>query len=195
MSLGDETYIVPFLALLAATLVFYDAGRRFIATVSGCIVILALFLGALMVNDYLPGADFAASNGKQPQVRSFVANDVELRRSFDGHFYSDVSVNGAKVRFVVDSGATVVILTQEDARKIGLDPDSLSYTGRARTANGEVRMAPVTLDEMTLEGVTMRNVRAAVNGGRLDTSLLGMSFLRRLDSIEMKGNKMVLKNR
>lgn len=195
MALGDGTYIVPFLALLAATLVFFDAGRRFIATLSGCIVILALFLGALVMNDYLPGTQVAAARDGKPQVRSFVANDVELRRSFDGHFYSDVAVNGAKVRFVVDSGATVVILTREDARKVGLDPDSLSYSGRARTANGEVKMAPVTLDEMTLEGVTMRNVRAAVNGGKLDTSLLGMSFLRRLESIEMSGNKMVLKSR
>ncbi|MSU89873.1 TIGR02281 family clan AA aspartic protease [Rhodobacteraceae bacterium 2CG4] len=195
--MGDAgaTYLIPFTALLAAALLFYDAGRRFAATVSGLIVMLGLYLGALLAVDNLAGRDVTDARSSLPRVRSLVATDVTLRRAFDGHFYSEVEVNGAPVRFVVDTGATVVILSREDARRIGLDPDALDYTGRARTANGEVRMAPVTLDEMTLAGVTMRNVRAAVNGGALDTSLLGMSFLRLFEGVEMRDNRMVFRAR
>lgn len=192
---GAVSYLVPFIGLTAATLVFFDAGRRTISSVSGLVVMLGLYLGSLLLVDYLPGSSQREARSNLPRVRSLVANDVTLRRSFDGHFYSDVEVEGTPVRFVVDTGATVVILTRDDARKIGLDPDALDYSGRARTANGEVRMAPVTLKEMTLSGVTMNNVRAAVNGGRLDTSLLGMSFLRRFDGVEMRDNRMVLRTR
>lgn len=195
--MGDEaaSYLVPFIGLTAATLIFFDAGRRTSSTVSGLVVMLGLFLGSLVLVDYLPGSDRRDARSNLPRVRSLVADDVTLRRSFDGHFYSDVEVDGTPVRFVVDTGATIVILTRDDARKIGLDPDALDYSGRARTANGEVRMAPVTLEQMTLSGVTMTNVRAAVNGGRLDTSLLGMSFLRRFDGVEMRDNRMVLRTR
>jgi len=192
---GAASYLVPFIGLTAATLIFFDAGRRTSSTVSGLVVMLGLFLGSLMLVDYLPGSDQRDARSPLPRVRSLVADDVTLRRSFDGHFYSDVEVDGTPVRFVVDTGATIVILTRDDARKIGLDPDALEYSGRARTANGEVRMAPVTLEQMTLSGVTMTNVRAAVNGGRLDTSLLGMSFLRRFDGVEMRDNRMVLRTR
>ncbi len=192
---GAVSYLVPFIGLTAATLVFFDAGRRTASSVSGLVVMLGLYLGSLLLVDYLPGSSQREARSNLPRVRSLVANDVTLRRSFDGHFYSDVEVEGTPVRFVVDTGATVVILTRDDARKIGLDPDALDYSGRARTANGEVRMAPVTLKEMTLSGVTMNNVRAAVNGGRLDTSLLGMSFLRRFDGVEMRDNRMVLRTR
>ena len=94
--------------------------------------------------------------------------------------------------FIVDTGATQVVLSQRDAKRIGLDPDGLRYSGMARTANGTVRTAPVTLDRVGLEGMIDRNVSAVVNEGAMDGSLLGMSYLRRFGRIEIAGNQLVL---
>ncbi|MGB3316206.1 MAG: TIGR02281 family clan AA aspartic protease [Albidovulum sp.] len=108
----------------------------------------------------------------------FVRGDtMEVPVAEDGHFYLMVEINGADVLFVVDTGATDVVLSREDAVRAGLDPDKLDYFGTAMTANGMVRTASVRLDSFTLGGETDRNVSAVVNGGELDTSLLGMSYL------------------
>ncbi|WP_412554742.1 TIGR02281 family clan AA aspartic protease [Shimia sp. MIT1388] len=117
---------------------------------------------------------------------------IEIPRSNDGHYYATLSVNGAEVYFVVDTGATDVVLTQADARRAGLDPDNLPYFGRAMTANGEVRIAPVRLEEMALGDYVDRNVRASVNEGEMGQSLLGMSYLQLFDQITITGSKLIL---
>lgn len=117
---------------------------------------------------------------------------IEVPRGPDGHFYMTVKVNGAPLRFVVDTGASEVVLTKQDAAQLGFDPASLSYIGSASTANGTVSTAPVRLDTVTLGPFTDRNVRAWVNGGPMDMSLLGNSYLRRFGKIEITGDKLVL---
>lgn len=116
---------------------------------------------------------------------------VEIPVAPDGHFYVSALVNGQKLHFVVDTGATEVVLTAEDARRVGFDPDTLAYAGRAQTANGMVRTASVRLDDLTLAGFHDSGVRAVVNAGDLDTSLLGMSYLS-LYRITLAGDTMVL---
>ncbi len=117
---------------------------------------------------------------------------IEIPRNNDGHYYATLSVNGAEVYFVVDTGATDVVLTQADARRAGLDPDNLPYFGRAMTANGEVRTAPVRLEEVALGGYVDTNVRASVNEGEMGQSLLGMSYLQLFDQITITGSKLIL---
>ncbi len=117
---------------------------------------------------------------------------VEVPRSADGHYYLRLEVNGAPVRFVVDTGATDIVLSRADAARVGIDLDALNFTGVARTANGTVRTARVRLDEVSLDGITDRNVTAWVNEGELDISLLGMSYLSRFDRIEIERNRLVL---
>jgi aspartyl protease family protein len=117
---------------------------------------------------------------------------VELPRSYDGHYYVTLQVNGAPIRFVVDTGATGVVLTQAAAARAGLQPEDLAFYDVARTANGEVRTAPVTLDTVTLGPFLDENLRAFVNGGEMDTSLLGMEYLTRFDRLEITGGRMVL---
>ncbi len=117
---------------------------------------------------------------------------VEVPRAFDGHYYVTARVNGQPVDFVVDTGATDVVLTRQDASKLGLDPRSLRFDGRAGTANGTVRTARLRLDELSLGGVADRNVSAVVNAGEMETSLLGMAFLNRFSRIEITGGKLVL---
>ena len=117
---------------------------------------------------------------------------VVVPRSRDGHYHLVLDVNGTAVEFVVDTGATGVVLSRRDADRVGLDPANLVYLGRAMTANGEVRTAPVRLDTMALGGIVDRNIPAWVNEGALDTSLLGMAYLQRWSKIEIAQDELVL---
>ncbi|MEL7213324.1 MAG: TIGR02281 family clan AA aspartic protease [Pseudomonadota bacterium] len=128
-----------------------------------------------------------------PQQAAFVdSGEVIVPRAGDGHYYLNININGEPIDFVVDTGATDIVLTLDDARRIGLNPDELNFLGRAMTANGVVETALVRLDEMELGPFTDRAVRASVNGGEMSQSLLGMSYLQRFDSIQIADNQLVL---
>ncbi len=109
------------------------------------------------------------------RARSTGGSQVELRRARDGHFYARAHVNGTELRLMVDTGASSVVLSQADAARIGLEPESLSYTVPASTANGTVMGAPVTLERVEIGPLAASDVRALVNSGELGTSLLGIS--------------------
>jgi aspartyl protease family protein len=129
----------------------------------------------------------------RPQQSTMSAsNSVEVPRAPDGHYYMTLKVNDVPVNFLVDTGASHVVLTQKDAEKVGLKSENLAYTGRAMTANGEVRTAPVRLDKVELGHIADSNVRAWVNSGELEQSLLGMSYLQRWSKIEITGQGLVL---
>jgi aspartyl protease family protein len=118
---------------------------------------------------------------------------IELRRASDGHFHATLEVNGEPVRFMVDTGASDVVLSRADARAVGIDPDALAYLGRAQTANGRVATAPVRLGLVRFGDFTDTSVPASVTAGGLDVSLLGMSYLDRFDTIEIAGDRMRLR--
>lgn len=120
------------------------------------------------------------------------AGRIEIPRSPDSHYYLALDVNGATIHFVVDTGASDMVLTKQDAVRAGLDPSELPFVGRANTANGMVRTAPVILDEVRLGGMIDRRVSASVNEGKMDQSLLGMSYLQRFSQITIAGNKLIL---
>jgi aspartyl protease family protein len=123
---------------------------------------------------------------------SFAA-EVRLKADPRGHFVFDADVNGRKAIFMADTGATLVVLTFEDAARVGLSPHALDFSGLAQTANGIARVAPVTLDRVRVEDITIRDVPAVVaEKGALATNLLGMSFLGRLKSFQMQGSELVL---
>ena len=116
-----------------------------------------------------------------------------LIRTGAGHFAADGFANGLPVRFLVDTGASLVVLTAEDARDTGIDVEELQFTAPVRTANGRTTAASITLDEIQIGDITRRNVPAMVaQPGALETSLLGMSFLSRLHSYEFRGDRLVL---
>jgi aspartyl protease family protein len=100
----------------------------------------------------------------------------------DGHYHVYGVIDGSSVRFMVDSGATDIVLSPEDARMLGLQPDQLDYTLQAQTANGIVRGAPVRLKTLKVGPIVMHDVPATVNEAEMSVSLLGMEFLRRLKS-------------
>jgi aspartyl protease family protein len=120
---------------------------------------------------------------------------VALTRQVDGHFYTEVEVGSGSVRFLVDTGATAVALTGDDARELGLHWSEDELGPVARGASGMVRGKVIVIDRMQLGNVEARNVRAAIIPEGLDVSLLGQTFLSQISSVNISGNQMVLRAR
>ena len=110
-----------------------------------------------------------------------------------GHYLIEAVVNGAPVDFLVDTGASDIVLTLEDAERLGLQPETLRFTQRFATANGEVRGAPVVLREIRIGQFSMFEVPASVNEAPLGVSLLGMSFLGQLNGYQVEEGRLVLR--
>jgi aspartyl protease family protein len=135
-----------------------------------------------MLAELIPG--YVATKGRT----------VEIARGAGGGFSVGAHVNGARVAMVLDTGASAVVLTQEAAKAAGLPLEVLNYSVNVDTANGRARAAPVTLDRLSIGDITERSVPALVaQGGQLRTSLLGLSFLNRLESWEVRGDKLMLR--
>ena len=107
-----------------------------------------------------------------------------IAKSADGHYWAEAQVDGAPVRFLVDTGATAVALTPADAQRLGIAVDALPYVQQVVTAGGQARAASVRLKSVTVAGVAISDVDALVIETGLDASLLGMSYLGRLTSFQ-----------
>jgi aspartyl protease family protein len=118
---------------------------------------------------------------------------VTLAADTRGHFFADGAVNGVPVRFVVDTGATMVSLPRQDAQRLGLDYRH-GQRGTSNTANGPVPVYMLKLDSVRVGGIELHNVDALVVDGGLDQALLGMSFLNRVE-MERDGAMMTLTQR
>ncbi len=119
---------------------------------------------------------------------------VEVARANSGDFDIAAQINGARIAMVLDTGASSIVLTHDDAQSAGLPLEVLSYTVSIDTANGRTRAAPVTLDRVAIGGLVERSIKALVaQPGQLRMSLLGMSFLNRLHSWEVRGDRLLLR--
>ena len=118
---------------------------------------------------------------------------VSFRAGSDGHFHVEALVNGSRLRLLVDTGASQVVLSPADARRLGFDLGSLDFRHLSETANGPVTGAPVTLREVAVGSVRLADVEASVNGAAMSESLLGMSFLSRLSGFEVSGDRLTLR--
>jgi aspartyl protease family protein len=119
---------------------------------------------------------------------------VEVVRRRDGHFVLDGSTAGTQLSFLFDTGASSVVLTEEDAQRIGINLRELNFDTLVSTANGTTRTAPVTLETLTIGSITLRQVRALVaRRGSLNTNLLGHTFLDRLESYSVRGDRLTLR--
>ncbi|MGH6945447.1 MAG: retropepsin-like aspartic protease family protein [Geminicoccaceae bacterium] len=119
--------------------------------------------------------------------------EMVIRAGPNGHFVLEAEVNGAPIRFLVDTGASDVVLSPADARRLGFDPQSLRYTLQYRTANGTVRGAPVTLRDLRAGALQLYDLDASVVDTPLAVSLLGMSFLRQLGSYQVADGRLILR--
>ncbi|WP_093009802.1 retropepsin-like aspartic protease family protein [Roseivivax halotolerans] len=181
-----------YLALLGAVLVFWffvqdraNLGQK----VKALAAWVFIFLGVIAVVGLWD--DIRGTVAPQQQVMS-ESGRIVLPRQADGHYHARLDVNGVPVSFLVDTGATGTVLSQRDAERVGLEAADLQFTQSAETANGTVRTAPVTLDRVALGPFEDRGVRAYVNEGALNQSLLGMSYLQRFGRIEIADDELVL---
>lgn len=186
--LGNLAYLV----LLGAVLVFWFVAQNRNSpgkTMQQAIAWGLIFLGVIAAIGLW---DDIRQTVRPRQAMLTEAGRIEVPRANDGHYYLTLGINGTPVEFMVDTGASQMVLTAGDARRSGIDTADLAYVGRAMTANGEVRTAPVRLESVALGPVVDRDLRAYVNRGEMDKSLLGMSWLQRWRRIEISGGALVL---
>tara|TARA_B100000929_G_C15451253_1_gene401257 strand:+ start:423 stop:1145 length:723 start_codon:yes stop_codon:yes gene_type:complete len=134
-----------------------------------------------LVGALAPQRDSAGLMGKA----QFFANN-------NGEFLVTGLVNDVEILFLVDTGASDVVLTTHDAQRVGMIPDDMVFSRLYRTANGTVYGAPVRLSAVTVGGVRVKNVRASVSGGSLHRSLLGMSYLSRISEFSVRDQVLTL---
>jgi aspartyl protease family protein len=132
-----------------------------------------------------------AESAARQQVNNYRTVTVQSDRS--GHFQVEGAVDGRRVDFMVDTGATLVALRERDAGKLGIFPAPRDYTGRSSTANGIVKVAPVRLPSLEVNGIRVYDVSAIVIPDEsLSVNLLGMSFLSRVRRFEMANGRLVM---
>jgi len=181
------TYLVLLGAAIGGSAIV--AGRNNMGRMAQQAAIWALiFVG--VVGAYGLWEDISRDNN--PRQSLIDAQTIAVPRGFDGHYHLTLDINGTPVPFIVDTGASQVVLSQRDAALAGFDLAGLRYSGMARTANGMVRTAPVILEDVNLEGIRDTQVSAVVNEGAMDSSLLGMSYLGLFDRIEITNGELVL---
>jgi aspartyl protease family protein len=139
-----------------------------------------------------PDTAQAASLTETPPARAS-GGAASISRSADGHYWAEGQVNGRRVRFLVDTGATTVALTLADAERLGIRPLRADYVHPVMTANGETRAAQVKLDSISVSGARVYDVDAMVVEKGLTTSLLGMTYLGRLSRFEATPTALILR--
>ena len=201
---GQADVVRPAERIVALSL----SGRKLFAEVAGTLAILVA--GAVVLTHrpqteqlmtqafgikFAPrvAATLADTPSDAGNSRSSRSRTVELAAGNYGHFYADAEINGRSVNVVVDTGASMVALTYEDARRAGFSLRDSDFTGRTSTANGVSRVAPVMIDRLSIGDIEVRNVPGVVAAeGALHTTLLGMTFLGKLSSVAMKSGRLVL---
>ena len=134
----------------------------------------------------------AAYLASPPVQGEGAASEMVLRANANGHFIVTAEVNGTPIRFVVDTGATDIMISANDAERAGFRPHHLNFTKKYQSANGIVRGAPVRLRSLRLGQIEMYDVEASVNEVDIGISLLGMGFLSRLEGYQVKNGKLVM---
>ncbi|WP_298857004.1 TIGR02281 family clan AA aspartic protease [uncultured Sulfitobacter sp.] len=189
---GDNIASLIYLVLLGCAVAgwLFMSGRDSIGkTLQMAMIWGFIFLGVVAGYGLWNDVQRQTTGGQMLQLGSGM---ISVPRQSDGHYYLTLALNGKNIRFVVDTGATDMVLSLSDARRAGLDPDTLNFIGTANTANGQVRTAPVRLDTVRLGDITDTDVFASVNGGEMDSSLLGMGYLERWGRIEISGGELRL---
>ncbi|MEZ5870426.1 MAG: TIGR02281 family clan AA aspartic protease [Nitratireductor sp.] len=139
-----------------------------------------------MTAGLIPGSPLSATNSQGRQTSTLYAGA-------DGHFVANAEVEGKKLTFLVDTGASAVVLSHDDAQALGIDTARLAYTSPVATANGMTTAARIRLGNITIGGISRNDVPAMVaQQGAMDGSLLGMTFLSTLSSFEFRGDRLIL---
>ena len=174
--------MVRFLVIGLAAALFAALGARFLTTYSDD-------RDAVQAQ---PAVAVAVDPTPAPAPSAY--GEASIAKSPDGHFWADAVVDGRPVHFLVDTGATAVALTAADARNLGINPDTLTYSYTVTTANGPAKAAEVKLGMVAVGRAEVEDVQAFVIDSGLETSLLGMTYLGRLSKFEATHDALVLKS-
>ncbi|MCX8508178.1 MAG: TIGR02281 family clan AA aspartic protease [Rhodobacteraceae bacterium] len=188
---SDTTARLIYLGLLLAAAIgplFLSLRTAPARTLQQLLIWAFLFLGVIAIHGLWPDLKAALLPSR---VRVMSENRIELRLAEDGHFHAELRVNGVAVTFLVDTGASGITLSREDAARVGIDPAELSFTGQAETANGAVTLAPIRLATVQLGPWKDHDIPAAVNNGAMQGSLLGMAYLGRFQ-MSSDGTRLIL---
>ncbi len=199
---GQLVYTLPILALMSVGVL---AGRRGKAgeVLRNIAVWLLIALALVAIYLYRDDARNVAARmtaGLLPGTAVVVTtsdgeDEVVIHKTRGIHFKTNVGVNGEVFPMLVDTGASTVVLSYDDARAIGLDPRELDFSVTVMTANGRALAAPIRLEQVSIGPIERRNIRAMVaEDGKLGESLLGMSFLSTLRSLQMQTDELRLRN-
>jgi aspartyl protease family protein len=186
-------------------------GRRALGEAAGWAALAVLVVaGAIYFNDIYSlarraiGLPFLLAGNSKPNSIQAARTEraqrpaqspiVELKAGRNGHFFARAEINGRPIDVLVDTGASGVGLSYEDAERAGIYVQSSDFIWHSKTANGVVKVAPITIDRISIGDITVRNVQGTVaEPGRMSTgTLLGMSFLNRLRRVEMRDGTLVL---
>jgi len=189
-------YLVLLLVLVSSSIL---AGRRLrLRGVAKAAALWALIVAVVAIGTAYRvelGAIGERVLGEFLPHRGTVLGEGEVRfpAGADGHFRIEALVDGTRVRFLIDTGASGIVLSPADARRLGFDPDTLQFTGFAETANGTVRTAAVRLGAIEIGPIRLHDLPASVNQAAMRGSLLGMRFLERLRSFEVRDGVLILR--
>ncbi|MGH6997254.1 MAG: TIGR02281 family clan AA aspartic protease [Phenylobacterium sp.] len=139
-----------------------------------------------------PEPELRAAVAMAPQAASH-GQAASIAKGGDGHYWAEADVNGSRVRFLVDTGASAVALTLADAQRLGIATSKLDYNYKVVTASGETRAAAVKLGRVSVAGAALNDVDALVIESGLESSLLGMTYLGRLASFEATRTALILR--
>ncbi|HEY5106035.1 MAG TPA: TIGR02281 family clan AA aspartic protease [Caulobacteraceae bacterium] len=197
---GDEWaragYYLGFLALVLSGLVFgrrlrlREAARNAVIWIG----IVAVFAVAVSFRGELKAVALRVRSEMVPGYAvATKARTLVVTRSDDGAFYVIGTVNGAPVRFLIDTGASDIVLSPADARRLGVDVSALNFNRAYETANGTGRGAALILGELDIGPIAFSHIAVTVNGAAMDSSLLGQPFFARLESTEIRGDRLFLR--
>ncbi len=189
---GQILYELVFVVFVSA----YLAAGRTAAKLKGLLVWAGIFFVAMLV--YAHRHDLAAVKNRMlgaliPEFGSATAaRTQQFHVGTDGHFHIRARVNGVAIRFLVDTGASHIVLAPRDAERLGLDRQRLDYDKIYATANGTVRGASIQVDDFRVGELHLKNVSASVNEAAMGESLLGMTFFNRLERFTVEGDVLTI---
>ncbi|WP_210490992.1 retropepsin-like aspartic protease family protein [Microvirga antarctica] len=188
------------MAMILAGAIVDGFGQHWTHGVQATAVTFGVLIGALLLyssrSEILAVLDRTIGDVAPGRTVVNPEGEVVAARRSDGTFLVTGQVNGRDARFIFDTGASTIVLRAEDAAHLGVKADSLTYSVPVSTANGMALAAPVTIASLALGPIEERNVRALVaRAGVLQINLLGMSFLERLSSYEVRGNRLILRGK
>lgn len=155
------------------------------------VIILVLVAGYAYRHELLQNRVIASLIPGQPRVQA--DGTVEFHASENGHFHIIAEIGGVPVEFLADTGASDIVLSPEDARRIGINPATLQYTRVYSTANGIGKGAPVHLPSLRVGSIVIYDIEASVNDAAMENSLLGMRFFRQLRGFSVENDRLILR--